>query len=80
MTLANAKNSPALRRNRVKGAKLDALNEKLADHELTLHPTKGYRRMSHKRIVAAQLTYMIKTGAARGLSLIDKAVMLHNAR
>jgi hypothetical protein len=42
--------------------KLDAYNELLALQGLTMHPTKGMRRMSKKRIAIALITDELLTG------------------
>jgi hypothetical protein len=41
---------------------LAALNETLADKGLTLHPTKGYRKISLAKSVASQITEQMKRG------------------
>jgi hypothetical protein len=80
--MMNAKNSPVLHRHRNKDRQtvVDKQNEGLIQYQVQLHPTKGYRRTSFKRIIASQLVEMIKGGNAKGLSLRDTAVMINNAR
>ncbi|WP_395175778.1 hypothetical protein [Roseibium alexandrii] len=48
---------------KTKGTTLDRHNEDLAMFELLLHPTKGFRRMTARRIRAATLTAELKSGA-----------------
>ncbi|MCV0427567.1 MAG: hypothetical protein K5905_19075 [Roseibium sp.] len=48
-----------------KGKRLDAENEVYAKYDLFLHPTKGFRVMTKRRIRAAILTAELKHGIAR---------------
>lgn len=43
---------------------IDRVNERLAKKNLTLHPTKGFRKISAKRTAAAILAAEIKVGVA----------------
>ena len=70
-------NAKSRRWKRPTGA-LDKRNEALAKFEVTLHPTKGFRRFSAKRTIAAQIVYMLKTGQGRGMTVRDQAVMLNS--
>ncbi|EFO30140.1 binding-protein-dependent transport systems inner membrane component [Roseibium sp. TrichSKD4] len=42
--------------------KLDKLNNRLAEADRFIHPTKGFRKISSKRAKAAQLTAEIQQG------------------
>ena len=45
-----------------RSGKLDAVNEKLSDIDLTLHPTKGFRRISIRRSRAQMIIAGIQNG------------------
>lgn len=44
------------------GTTLDALNERLAERDLHLHPTRGYRKINPKRTVAQTIVEMALQG------------------
>lgn len=48
-----------------RAGKLDAINEKLAELELTMHPTKGIRRVSLRRMRAQMIMAEIFSGQRR---------------
>lgn len=41
---------------------LDHINEELAGYGKTLHPTKGFRRINAKSILASMITNALKAG------------------
>lgn len=43
---------------------IDRINERLAKENRTLHPTKGFRKISAKKTAAAVLAAEIKAGIA----------------
>jgi hypothetical protein len=74
----------AERRKRIsnyrKPGKLDAYNEALAQRGLHLHPTKGYRKLPYKRLVAALVTEDMKQGRGGVYHVWEAAQAFKRAR
>lgn len=74
----------AERRKRIsdyrKPGKLDAYNEALAQRGLHLHPTKGYRKLPYKRLVAAIVTEDMKQGRGGVYHVWEAAQAFKRAR
>lgn len=53
------------RRRGDKTTALDAANERFAERDVYLHPTKGWRKLNPKRTAAAMHVVAVKAGRAR---------------
>jgi hypothetical protein len=62
----------------MKRSALDAINERLAERDLRLHPTKGHRRFTPRQTMLAMLTAQLQHG--RSLSMAQIRAALNDAR